>query len=1488
MRSPHALAAALALAAPFMAGAAVVRILRQGAGVPAYTGTTDCSISQELGRYWDQNENYDRTGELAVSGSPVDIGALIRFDISAVPAGATVTGVSLTFNVLATASGFSVYELKKDFTETVATWNLARTGISWEQPGAQGPTDRGTAVLGTYAPPGGTTPYAYTLALNAAGLAVVQGWVGNATANHGLVIADYALSGKTRVSSSEDMTGANRPLLTVAYTVGGTPATLAFQDGVSPTATYAGTRDVSIGNGSIVNINGSDLRADGYEEDSAALIRFDVSVIPPWSTVNSVSLDGYVTDTTTQSYPIYEVLRPWSETSATLLNADSTTPWSLRGALSTGTPAPPDRGTTVLGTWAPRTADAFNATALNRLGAKLVQDWVRGNKPNYGFIIQDYSDATGDGAEWDEAGAQRCDVTGCTNTSPGMTINYNEGRFAFTSAPQRIRVGTPSAPLTIQRQRADDGVPIAVGTAPVLGVTLRSSSGGGAFALAATGPWSPTLSVTIPAGASDSQPFYYRDAFAGSPTLTASLVPAWVAGTQIISVGSLMLSDDVESGQVLAASGGQWSQSSSAPSCSIAATPAAAHRGSFGLRVVDGDGQAGAGSQAAADYLSAPVGPDLYFRTWFRYGGSNSLGNAQLASVGAGPLASMSLALPSARLNAGGAAADGGVTGESGTVMVAEGSWHLLELYANNIGFTSGMRRTFVDGQINSTAIGLDWSGLGADVIAAGEPASSDLRLTGTLDFDDLRASTVAPVSHFLVATPATMALNGCTPLTISLRDSGANALAEAPYDVSAALALRGVPGTFFSDPGCTAPITSVLFPAGARSVTVFVSPSDLGAGVLVASSPDFIDGNDSFSVVTGQALAVAPTPVNVAPHGAQGFTATGGSGGGYRWSLLVNRSGGTITPGGQYTAGATPLVADVVQVTDSLGASATGTALVGRDFVLAPPRAVVFPGGSVNFFTSNANGTSHYSVSDNRSGALIDPLSGQYSAGGTGGVVDTVTAVDSRGETASSQVQVLQPADLRINVSGSGAITAGNTALYTFQALDLSSVAVAQPQLVLARVVPVPGGAPVRANLTTTFGAPDAGTPSGTSLTLLTNTNGAATATLNDLAAEKVFVCGAPASAPGTEACLLVSVGAGAAHHARADAVPASVTSCAPARLDVSVVDANENNVGLGYSVTLCAGGGNAVLVSNTLGTPVLAGSCVTGTLSAVGTASVFAVDGMDESVTFTPSTTAAANPAVTAQVTWSGRGPSPSQTTLELVGATDPAPITTAPGSSVQVHVTPRDACGAPISFPVASEVVLQPSPPLQASGPLRDATGFSFTVTSPQCPPLPSQPLPIHASLSGAPVTTPGGVPAEVGVLVTCRPPAFTSQGATEAKCNQPYHYSVAGAPAVDGDGPFAFGATGLPAGATLSPAGEILWVPGEGQVGSYAVQLTVAGAAGTATQTVNIDVSCGGDVPQAPCGCQAAGAAPLAVAAMALLRAVVRLRRRRRSRPSPAPR
>ncbi len=71
--------------------------------------------------------------------------------------------------------------------------------------------------------------------------------------------------------------------------------------------------------------------------------------------------------------------------------------------------------------------------------------------------------------------------------------------------------------------------------------------------------------------------------------------------------------------------------------------------------------------------------------------------------------------------------------------------------------------------------------------------------------------------------------------------------------------------------------------------------------------------------------VVISPANPTVAAGGTQTFTASGGSGTGYVWSLTSRPSGGTINAAtGVYTAGATGGVTDVVQVADSAASTAT------------------------------------------------------------------------------------------------------------------------------------------------------------------------------------------------------------------------------------------------------------------------------------------------------------------------------------------------------------------------------------------------------------------------------------------------------------------------------------------------------------------------------------------------------------------------------------
>ncbi len=85
--------------------------------------------------------------------------------------------------------------------------------------------------------------------------------------------------------------------------------------------------------------------------------------------------------------------------------------------------------------------------------------------------------------------------------------------LSFQTAPAVIAVGTPSPPITVQ---------LSQGPGTSVTVSLTSSSMSGRFATAATGPWTPALSVSVAASATQIPPVYYQDTVIGTAVLTAT------------------------------------------------------------------------------------------------------------------------------------------------------------------------------------------------------------------------------------------------------------------------------------------------------------------------------------------------------------------------------------------------------------------------------------------------------------------------------------------------------------------------------------------------------------------------------------------------------------------------------------------------------------------------------------------------------------------------------------------------------------------------------------------------------------------------------------------------------------------------------------------------------------------------------------------------------------------------------------------------------
>jgi hypothetical protein len=100
--------------------------------------------------------------------------------------------------------------------------------------------------------------------------------------------------------------------------------------------------------------------------------------------------------------------------------------------------------------------------------------------------------------------------------------------LSFASAPQTLTAGSPSAPMSVALSQA---------VSSATSVTLTSSSSGGGFATSSAGPWSSSLTASVPAGSTASGGFYYRDTRAGQPVLTAA-ASGYSNATQTETIGA--------------------------------------------------------------------------------------------------------------------------------------------------------------------------------------------------------------------------------------------------------------------------------------------------------------------------------------------------------------------------------------------------------------------------------------------------------------------------------------------------------------------------------------------------------------------------------------------------------------------------------------------------------------------------------------------------------------------------------------------------------------------------------------------------------------------------------------------------------------------------------------------------------------------------------------------------------------------------------------
>ncbi len=187
--------------------------------------------------------------------------------------------------------------------------------------------------------------------------------------------------------------------------------TAAFQDGVAPTAGYAGTLDTYIWGTNPATVRGTettivlDITAGTPTDDRRALLKFDLSAIPANAVIVGARLDLWIS-AEGQGWTWHRVLVPWDE---------SSTYNTLTGGIT-------NDGVEAVAAESARNGvnldTIVNISVRDNLLVSDVQAMVSSPSTNYGWLGLNTDTATGDGVQFDS----RQSVTAARR--PKLTVRY--------------------------------------------------------------------------------------------------------------------------------------------------------------------------------------------------------------------------------------------------------------------------------------------------------------------------------------------------------------------------------------------------------------------------------------------------------------------------------------------------------------------------------------------------------------------------------------------------------------------------------------------------------------------------------------------------------------------------------------------------------------------------------------------------------------------------------------------------------------------------------------------------------------------------------------------------------------------------------------------------------------------------------------------------------------------------------------------------------
>lgn len=169
-------------------------------GLNGYAGTQDTYVASGV-----VNSSFGTSASVLADGADGANGelvSLLKWNLTGIPGTATVKSVRVMLQAFNPSAGtYRLYARNAAWAESSATWSNANVA------GNQG------AEIGSFVP---NANGLHTIALNAAGIALVQGWLNGTMANNGLTVRSASSDG-VDFRSSEYGTVSQRPTLSITY-----------------------------------------------------------------------------------------------------------------------------------------------------------------------------------------------------------------------------------------------------------------------------------------------------------------------------------------------------------------------------------------------------------------------------------------------------------------------------------------------------------------------------------------------------------------------------------------------------------------------------------------------------------------------------------------------------------------------------------------------------------------------------------------------------------------------------------------------------------------------------------------------------------------------------------------------------------------------------------------------------------------------------------------------------------------------------------------------------------------------------------------------------------------------------------------------------------------------------------------------------------------------------------------------------------------------